>query len=287
MFCHGTSVAKVRLIFKFQERAIFLHLAERRRSTMGEFMPATSSSPSSLNDNLKGSVVVIFGGTSGIGLSAGVQAKAAGADVIVIGKDADRAKKAASENGFAGWRAVDATEGEAVKTTLADIPRVDHLVLLAGSFVAGKVMEADISYLRKAFDERIWAASYAIQSLGDRLAPEASITLISGVLADRPNSYGTAVLAAASAAMEAFARGLALELAPRRVNTLSPGTTDTPLLGRTLGDGRDAYVASLKDKLPVKRIGTAKEVGAAVVFLMSNGFMNGETLHIDGGARLV
>jgi NAD(P)-dependent dehydrogenase (short-subunit alcohol dehydrogenase family) len=87
--------------------------------------------------------------------------------------------------------------------------------------------------------------------------------------------------------MEALARGLVLELAPRRVNTVSPGTTDTPLLARTLGDGRDAYVNALKEKLPLHRLGTADEVGAAVVFLMSNGFMNGETIHIDGGARLV
>lgn len=74
----------------------------------------------------------------------------------------------------------------------------------------------------------------------------ASITFVSGALGDRPNAYGTAILAAASAAMEALARGLALELAPRRVNTLSPGPIDTPLLGKALGSGRDAYVASLK-----------------------------------------
>ncbi len=95
------------------------------------------------------------------------------------------------------------------------------------------------------------------------------------------------MLAAASAAMEALARGLALELAPVRVNTLSPGTTDTPLLARTLGAHRDAYVAALTEKLPQRRLGTAEEAGAAVVFLMGNGFMNGETLHVDGGARLV
>jgi NAD(P)-dependent dehydrogenase (short-subunit alcohol dehydrogenase family) len=229
---------------------------------------------------LQNRTVVIIGGTSGIGLSAAIQAKAVGARVVVIGVDRDRADQVATEHGFAGWRAADVTNGQAVEAALANIPHVDHLVLLAGTFVAGKIMDADVDYLRRAFDERIWA-------LGDRLALDGSITLISGALADRPNAYGTAILAAASAAMEGFARGLALELAPRRVNTLSPGTTDTPLLNRTLGDGRDAYVAALKEKLPLRRLGTPDEVGAAVVFLMSNGFMNGETLHIDGGARLV
>jgi NAD(P)-dependent dehydrogenase (short-subunit alcohol dehydrogenase family) len=231
--------------------------------------------------------VVIFGGTSGIGLSAAQQAKAAGARVIVIGFDAVGAERVAAENGFVGWRAADVTKPETIATALADIPHVDHLVLLAGSFVAGKVLEADVGYLHRAFDERIWAAVHALRSLGSRLAVDGSVTFISGALADRPNAYGTAVLAAASAAMEAFARGLVLELAPRRVNTLSPGTIDTPLLARTLGDGRDAYVNALKEKLPLHRLGTAQEAGYAVVFLMSNGFVNGETIHIDGGARLV
>ncbi|MET4273744.1 NAD(P)-dependent dehydrogenase (short-subunit alcohol dehydrogenase family) [Bradyrhizobium sp. F1.2.2] len=239
------------------------------------------------SSSLKDQTVVIFGGTSGIGLAAAQQAQAAGGKVIVIGLGAAGAERVASENGFAGWRSADVTKPETIAAALADIPHVDHLVLLAGSFVAGKIFAADVNHLRRAFDERIWAAVHVLRSLGSRIAADGSVTFISGALADRPNAYGTAVLAAASAAMEAFARGLALELAPLRVNTLSPGTIDTPLLARTLGDGRDDYVAALKDKLPLHRLGTAQEAGNAVVFLMSNRFMNGETLHIDGGARLV
>lgn len=236
---------------------------------------------------LAGKSVLIFGGTSGIGLAAARQAKVAGASVTVVGFNAAGAERVATEAGFAGWRAADVTKPETVEEALAGMDRVDHLVLLAGTFVAGRVLEADVAHLRRAFEERIWAAVAILRSLGDRLAPDASITFISGALADRPTAGGTAVLAAASAAMEAFARGLALELAPRRVNTLSPGTTDTPLLARTLGANRDAYVAGLREKLPLRRLGTADEVGAAAVFLMTNGFMNGETLHVDGGSRLI
>ncbi|HEB3532156.1 SDR family oxidoreductase [Burkholderia cenocepacia] len=237
--------------------------------------------------SLKSKSVLIFGGTSGIGLAAAKQAKAAGASVTVVGFNPEGAEQVAIENGFAGWRSADVTRPETIVSALADIAHVDHLVLLAGTFVAGKVLDADVDYLRRAFDERVWAAVHTLRALGDRLAADASVTFISGVLADRPNAYGTAILASASAAMEALARGLVLELAPRRVNTVSPGTTDTPLLARTLGEGRDAYVDALKDKLPLHRLGTAEEVGAAVVFLMSNGSMNGETIHVDGGARLV
>jgi NAD(P)-dependent dehydrogenase (short-subunit alcohol dehydrogenase family) len=240
-------------------------------------------SSSSLNDKS----IVIFGGTSGIGLAAAVQAKAVGALVTIIGSDRARAQQAAAEHGLDGWRVADVTRAETISAALSDIGHVDHLVMLAGSFVVGKVLDADMTHLQRAFDERIWAAIHTIRTLGDRLAADGSITLISGALADRPNAYGTAVIAAASAAMEALGRGLVLELAPRRVNVLSPGPIDTPILAKALGDGRDAYVASLSERLPLHRLGTAEEAGAAVIFLMANGWMNGEVLHVDGGARLV
>lgn len=246
-------------------------------------MKVTQTLPSSLTDR----TVVIFGGTSGIGLAAAVQAKAAGAKVIVIGSNAARAEQAAVDHGLDGWRAADVTDNNAVEVALYDIPEVDHLVLLAGTFVAGTVLAADPDYLRRAFDERIWAAISVIRALGDRLSKEGAITFISGSLADRPNAYGTSVLAAASAAMEALARGLALELAPVRVNTLSPGPINTPILGKALGEARDSFVASLEQVLPLHRLGTSEEAGAAAVFLMTNTFMNGAVLNIDGGARLV
>lgn len=246
-------------------------------------MIASQALPTTLLDR----TVVIFGGTSGIGLAAAVQAKAAGAHVIVIGSNAARAEQAAKDHDLAGWRAADVTRSEAVEAALSDIPVVDHLVLLAGTFVAGTVRGAEVDLLRRAFEERIWASVSAIRALGDRLARDGSITFISGSLADRPNAYGTAVLAAASAAMEALARGLALELAPIRVNTLSPGPINTPILGKALGEARDGFVASLEQILPLHRLGTAPEAGAAVVFLMANTFMNGAVLNIDGGARLV
>lgn len=245
---------------------------------------AVAPSPAS---GLQGQNVVIFGGTSGIGLAAAVQATTAGASVIVIGSDAERARQAAHANGLAGWRAADVTRREQIDAALADIERVDHLVLLAGSFVAGRIMDTDVDHLRRAFEERVWAAVHALRALGDKLSKNGSVTLISGSLADRPNAYGTAVLAAASAAMEALARGLALELAPVRVNTLSPGPINTPILAKAMGEGRDAFIASLEQALPLHRLGSAEEAGDAVVFLMANTFMNGAVLNIDGGARLV
>ncbi len=236
---------------------------------------------------LDGETAIIFGGTSGIGLATAVQAKALGAEVTVIGTDPDRARRAAQDHGLAGWRAADVTRIETVAEALSDFTRVDHLVMLAGTFVVGKILEAEVSFLRQAFDERIWGSVHAIRALSSRLAADGSITLISGQLAERPTGTGTAIVSAAAVAMEALARGLALELAPRRVNAVSPGWTETPLLTKALGDDRDQVVDGVKKAALLKRLGTAEEAAAAVIFLMTNGYMNGATLNIDGGGRLI
>ncbi|SHH61182.1 NAD(P)-dependent dehydrogenase, short-chain alcohol dehydrogenase family [Chryseobacterium oranimense] len=237
------------------------------------------------NGILKDKHVMIVGGSSGIGLATAKQAKAEGAIVTIVGFNPDQTERIAKENEFE-WRAADITKQETIKVALSDVRQVDHLVLLAGTFVAGTVLEADIDYLHKAFDERIWGALYIIRSLDEMLSQDASITFTSGVLADRPGP-GTAILAAASSAVESLARGLALELAPRRVNTVSPGTTDSPLLSKSLGSGREAFINSMKEKLPLKRVATTDQVALAILFFMTNEIMTGETVHVDGGQRLI
>ena len=236
--------------------------------------------------SLAGKSVLIFGGTSGIGLAAGLGAKASGAIVTVAGRDRDRAAHVAHTHGFAGWVAAEISDPEAIRQGLAAIERVDHLVLLAGALTIGKVMEADIGTLRRAYDERIWSVVHILRILGERLASDASITLVSGALTHRPDGNGTAIVASACAALEVLARGLALELAPRRVNTLSPGPIDTPLIGKAMGDQRDPYMRMVAEKHPLHRWGSADEAADAVLFLMANRYMNGAVLHIDGGSRL-
>lgn len=119
--------------------------------------------------SLAGHTVLIVGGTSGIGLAAALQAKAAGAKVIVLGSNRERSAAVAAEHGF-DCRAADVTRPETIGPALTDIGHVDHLVLLAGSFIVGKVLEADVAFLKRAFDERIWAAVHLLRALGDRLA---------------------------------------------------------------------------------------------------------------------
>lgn len=237
-------------------------------------------------EGLSGKSVLVVGGTSGMGLATAQFAQAEGATVTVIGSNKEKTALVTLENGFTAGFAADVTRSEEFVDVLSKVGHVDHLVLLAGSFVFGTVVDSDMSYLRRAFDERVWAAVTAIKALGDRLDAKASITFISGVLADRP-SRGTAILASASAAMEALGRGLAIELAPRRVNTIAPGTTNTPLISAVLGDQKTAYLQSVEEKLPVGQVPSSEHVANAILFLMKNAVMSGETLHIDGGQRLV
>ncbi|HEX6994256.1 MAG TPA: SDR family oxidoreductase [Gammaproteobacteria bacterium] len=236
--------------------------------------------------SLAGKSVLIFGGTSGIGLATAVAAKASGAAVIVAGRDRDRVAHVADAHGFAGSLAAEISDPEAIRQGLSPIERVDHLVLLAGALTIGKVMEADVSLLQRAYDERIWSVVHILRTLGERLAADASITLVSGALTHHPDGNGTAIVASACAALEVLARGLALELAPRRVNTLSPGPIDTPLIGKAMGDQRDAYMRMVAESHPLHRWGSADEAAAAVLFLMANRYMNGAVLHVDGGSRL-
>lgn len=246
----------------------------------------TVANPLDPNRSLLTQSVLIFGGTSGIGLATAIAAQAASAEVTIAGRDRDRTRKVADDHGFAGWLAADISDPEAIRQGLSEIRTVDHLVVLAGSLTVGKVLEADIDLLRHTYEERVWSVVHILRALGDRLTAEASITLVSGALTHRPDGSGTAIIASACAALEVLGRGLALELAPRRVNTLSPGPVDTPLLVKTMGDGRDAYMRAVADQHPLHRWGTAEEAASAAIFLMTNRYMNGAVLNIDGGSRL-
>src|SRR5690606_8655327 len=105
--------------------------------------------------SLAGKSVLVFGGTSGIGLATAMAAKASGAAVTVGGRDRDRAAHVAHAHGFAGSFAAEIGDPEASRQGLSVLERVDHLVLLAGALTIGKVLEADIRLLQRASDERI------------------------------------------------------------------------------------------------------------------------------------
>jgi NAD(P)-dependent dehydrogenase (short-subunit alcohol dehydrogenase family) len=146
--------------------------------------------------------------------------------------------------------------------------------------------ETTIEKLRPTLDSKIWGAFHVVKHGVSQIRPDGSITFISG-LAGRRGYSGFAVAGAANAGIEAVARNLAVEIAPTRVNTVCAGVIDTEMLDMVFGAQRDEVVKAIAEKLPVKRIGKPEEIADAVLFLMSNGFITGATLLVDGGDALV
>lgn len=236
---------------------------------------------------LQGAQVVVFGGATGIGFETAKALKSYGADLVLVGRTATKLATAAEVLGGARIAVADIADRKSVEAVFADMARVDHLVITAGGLSGGRLAETDPDILLRVLQERIGGPLYAIKASLPLMPPTGSIVLTGGQFSDRPSPHGFAVISAAVRGIEALARSLALELKPIRVNVISPGFVDTPLFDG-LGAGEKAALLTQAAKaLPGGRVGRAEEVAEAILLLLTNGYINGEVLHVDGGGRLV
>jgi NAD(P)-dependent dehydrogenase (short-subunit alcohol dehydrogenase family) len=241
--------------------------------------------PKEKSMNLEGGHVVVIGGSSGIGLATAQLARDAGAEVTIAGRAQEKLLKAQQELGQVHTVVMDITDEGAVEKAFADLHRVDHVLISAGTIVSGAIVQNDLATLRRIVDERLWGLTYVVRHAAPRMS-QGSITFTSGSLSSRPRP-GTAMLTAMLSAVEALAPALALELAPVRVNAVTPGLIDTPLLHSAYGAERDTIITNRAAILPGKRVGTADQVAQVVLMLMTNVYMTGEVVHVDGGGRFV
>jgi NAD(P)-dependent dehydrogenase (short-subunit alcohol dehydrogenase family) len=233
---------------------------------------------------IEGQSVVIIGGSSGMGLAIAKEAVDAGADVTIAGRS--EAKLDEAHRAIAGdvvTRTVDVSDEQSVKSLFSQIGLFDHLVVTGSSVRTGPLRELPLADARASMDSKFWgqymAARYA------QIRPKGSITLFSGILSRRP-SAGLASLAAINAAVEALGRALAVELAPVRVNVVSPGTTDTPAYAKMPDDARIGMFAAAAKRSLVGRVGKPEDIASLALELMSNGYMTGVVVDVDGGGLL-
>lgn len=231
--------------------------------------------------------VLVIGGSSGIGLAVAQLCLARGATVTLMGRDPERLGAAAKSLG-AGASVRTAPGDIAVEADVAHVltsgASFDHIAITAVVPYYQAVRELDLGRARAALDAKLVGALLVAKHA--RLPAGGSLTVTAGIASDRPGAGG-AVIAAANGALEALVRALALELAPARVNAIAPGWVSTPVWDVLAGAGKAELFAKRAALLPVGRVGAPEDLAHAIAFLMENGYTTGETLHVDGGHRLV
>jgi NAD(P)-dependent dehydrogenase (short-subunit alcohol dehydrogenase family) len=232
---------------------------------------------------LTGKKVVVVGGSSGIGLATAELAKAQGAEVIIASRSADKVKAAAAKVGATGLVA-DVTNDDSVVNLFKSCGPVDHVVVSAAQLKSGPFKTVSMDDVRSTMEGKLWGAWRVARAA--EIKAGGSLSLVSGFLSVRPRP-NSAIVSAANGALESLTRALALELAPVRVNCVSPGIIDTPIRAAMPEAARKDMLAKIAGSLPVGRVGLGEDIAVQILSFMANGFATGAVVYIDGGALVV
>jgi len=228
--------------------------------------------------------VLVVGGSSGIGLATAAAASEAGAAVTIVSRSQTKLESAVNALGKAARAvALDTGDVAAVERFFADEAPWDHIVVSAAQTPSGPVRSLGLADAKIAMESKFWGAYHVARAA--KIREGGSLTFISGFLSVRP-SANSVLQGAINAALEALARGLALELAPVRVNAVSPGLIATPLWSGMPNDKREAMFASVAQRLPARRVGQPEDIANAVMFLVTTPFATGSTVRVDGGGAI-
>jgi NAD(P)-dependent dehydrogenase (short-subunit alcohol dehydrogenase family) len=232
---------------------------------------------------LEGQRAVVFGGASGAGLASAKLLAARGAEVVIAGRGAGKLDPSKSDFRFTA-REVDGKDVGAVERLFAELGAFDHLVITAGQTNRGGSFVEQITdqTFRETFDGKFWVQITAAHAGARHIRKGGSITFFSGG-ASRRAMRGMTNIAAVNGALDAVVPTLALELAPTRVNSISPGTLRTSYWTGLADAEQEKIFGHLATVLPAGRVGTAEDIANAVLYLVTTSFVTGTVLAIDGG----
>lgn len=232
--------------------------------------------------------VVVLGGSSGIGLAVAQQVVAQGATAIIASSSLERVKQVvATLDGKAEGHRLDLSNERDIQHFFQNIGDFDHLVFTAGDTLQlNELVATDLTKARHAFELRYWAVLAAVKYASPHIRQGGSIVLTTGIAGERPHK-GWALAASVCGAIVSLTRALAVELAPIRVNAVSPGVVRTNLWKNMQDKERDGMFESVGKYLLVGRVGEACEIARTYLFLMQEGYSTGQTVVVDGGAVLV
>lgn len=226
--------------------------------------------------------VLVVGGSSGIGRATAQLFSEHGAKVAIAARQGARLAATSQELKVPAFP-VDTGDEVAIETFFAGEAPFDHIVVSAAQTKGGSVAALPLDTAKASMESKFWGA-YRIAHAA-RINDGGSLTFVSGFLSQRPNP--NAVLQGAiNAALEALARGLALERAPIRVNVVSPGLVDTPIYAAMAEADRQAMFEKATARLPTQRVGRPEDIAGAILMLACNPFATGTTVTIDGGGTI-
>ncbi len=238
--------------------------------------------------SLAGKRVVVIGGTSGIGFAVALLARELGASLVVASSKSASVDAALARLPGATGDIVDLKDGASITGFLDRLAPFDHLAITAGDVdnrdkVFASTEDLDLAFAREAFEVRFWGSFALIKHGRHKMARDGSVTLTSGMLGHRP-SKGSPLPTVVVGAVEHLVRGLAVDLAPLRINGVCPGLTLTELITNRRVPGR---IEAITAGLPVPRAAIPAEAAMAYIYLMLNGYVTGQILPVDGGGLLV
>ena len=239
-----------------------------------------------MSQNLTGRTVLVIGRASGIADAVTRAVRAAGGRVVVAGRDRERLAKSYARDTGVSAETVDLTDEASVSGRAERVGRVDHVVSTASARARGTVGDLDHDTVLASFDTKVLGPILLARYFAPKMPEDGSFVLFSGATARKP-VIGMLAVAATNGAVDVLTRSLAVELAPIRVNAVSPGTIDTGAHD-ALGEEKKAALFDQRALAnPARRIGESEDVAEAVLFALTNTFLTGVSIGVDGGEPLV